>query len=184
MANALADQLKDLGLRHGEKAGVAIASMIFLVCAGMAASTKTIETTPDQIKKARSDHPDTNLSRHGGTARPLSRTWKTKGIKDSNFAAVVTRTRSRPPHWCPDNYKSSSGVRHTRTRSRLDSRYAGPDRPFGAIRLPRARRLAGLRLGQERKPDSRYREERRPENREKGASSPSARKAAWVAWAA
>ncbi len=66
MANAFADQLKNLGLRHGEKAGVAIASTIFLVCVGMAATTKTIELTPDQIKKAAQDS-DKNLSRHGGT---------------------------------------------------------------------------------------------------------------------
>ncbi len=43
---------RNLVLRHGEKAGVAIASMVFLVCVGMAASQKTIETTPDQVKKA------------------------------------------------------------------------------------------------------------------------------------
>ena len=62
MANAFADQLKNLGLRHGEKAGVAIASTIFLVCVGMAATTKTIELTPDQIKKSAQDS-EKNLGR-------------------------------------------------------------------------------------------------------------------------
>ena len=35
-ANAIVEKLADVGLRHGEKAGVAIAMMVFLVCIGMA----------------------------------------------------------------------------------------------------------------------------------------------------
>jgi hypothetical protein len=55
-ANAIGEMLKDLGLRHGEKAGVAIASMAFFMCVGLAANKPTITTTPEQIKKARNHH--------------------------------------------------------------------------------------------------------------------------------
>ena len=61
-ANAIVEKLKELGLRHGEKAGVAIASMAFFVCVGMAANKKTIDTTPEQIKKA-AQQSESNLNR-------------------------------------------------------------------------------------------------------------------------
>ena len=40
MANAYVDKMKELGLRHGEKAGVAVASVIFFTCAVAAARVK------------------------------------------------------------------------------------------------------------------------------------------------
>ena len=50
MANPFVDKMKDLGLRHGEKIGVAAASTIFLLCVASAATQKTIDTAPEQIK--------------------------------------------------------------------------------------------------------------------------------------
>ena len=71
-ANAIVEKLKDVGLRHGEKAGVAIASTLFFVCIGLAAKKETIDTTPraDQDgqhrvpeqpqspRRSREDHPE------------------------------------------------------------------------------------------------------------------------------
>ena len=103
MANAFVDQLKNLGLRHGEKAGVAIASMIFLVCVGMAATTKTIETTPDQIKKAAQDLGQESQSHE--ERETIIKNLEEKGIKDSNFADVVEEQVKTA--LVPDNYKSA-----------------------------------------------------------------------------
>ena len=86
-ANAIVEQLKELGLRHGEKAGVAIASMAFFVCVGMAANQQTIDTSPDQIKKA-AQQSQSNLSRQEKRETIIQR-LEEKGIKDSEFAKVV-----------------------------------------------------------------------------------------------
>ena len=86
-ANAIVEKLKDLGLRHGEKAGVAIASMVFFVCVGMAAIKPTIDTTPEQIKKA-TQASDSNLNRPEDRETIVKR-LEEKGIKDSDFAKVV-----------------------------------------------------------------------------------------------
>ena len=50
--NAIVEKLKDAGLRHGEKAGVAIASALFFLCIGLAAKKETINTDPEKIKAA------------------------------------------------------------------------------------------------------------------------------------
>ncbi len=62
-ANAIVEKLKDVGLRHGEKAGVAVASAIFFLCIGMAAKKETIDTDPDKVKAA-TKQSDGNLNRH------------------------------------------------------------------------------------------------------------------------
>jgi hypothetical protein len=88
MANAFADQLKGLALRHGEKAGVALASMVFLVCVGMAATQKTIDTTPDQIKKA-AQASESNLNRKEERETIIKRLEEVDKITGSNFAKEV-----------------------------------------------------------------------------------------------
>ncbi len=87
MANAFADQLKDLGLRHGEKVGVAVATALFLVCVVIAASKKTIATTPDEIRKA-AQASDGNLNRREERTTIIQR-LEEKGIKDTFFAKEV-----------------------------------------------------------------------------------------------
>src|SRR5205823_5275450 len=62
MAHAFVDQMKGLALRHGEKAGVALASMVFFLCLVKAAMMPSIETSPEQIKKA-AEASDSNLNR-------------------------------------------------------------------------------------------------------------------------
>ena len=87
MANAFADQLKELGLRHGEKAGVAVATMLFVLCVTMAASKKTITTTPEEIKKA-AQASESNLNRREERTTIVQR-LEEKGIKDTSFAKDV-----------------------------------------------------------------------------------------------
>ncbi len=103
MANAFADQLKDLGLRHGEKAGVAVATAVFLLCVVAAASKKTIATTPEEIRKAAQ-------ASEGNLNRPEDRTTiiqklQDKGIKDTSFAKEVDDQVKTL--LVADNYKSA-----------------------------------------------------------------------------
>ena len=86
-ANAIVDKLKDFGLRHGEKLGVAIASTVFVVCVVAAVRKETIETTPEQIKSA-TKQSDTNLNRTEDPEKIVQNLEK-NGIKDSNFAKTV-----------------------------------------------------------------------------------------------
>jgi hypothetical protein len=86
-ANAIAEKLKDLGLRHGEKLGVAVASGLFFLCVGLAAKKETINTDPDKIKAA-TKQSESNLNRKEDTAKIIQNLEAMK-IKDSNFAKVV-----------------------------------------------------------------------------------------------
>ena len=102
-ANAIVEQLKELGLRHGEKAGVAIASMVFLLCVGMAATKKSIETSPDQVKKS-ADLSQSNLTRSEKRETIIEKLSE-KGIKDSDFAKVVDEQAKSV--LLADNYKAA-----------------------------------------------------------------------------
>src|SRR5271165_5407507 len=86
-ANAILEKLKDVGLRHCEKAGVAIASSVFLLCGVMAAKMPTIDTTPEKVKAA-TKVSEGNLDRHEDRER-IIQNLEEKGIKDSQFAKVV-----------------------------------------------------------------------------------------------
>jgi hypothetical protein len=88
MANSFADQLKGLGLRHGEKLGVVIASAVFVLCVGMAATRPTIETTPDQVKKA-AQASESNLNRREERDAIVKRLEDVDKITGSNFAQTV-----------------------------------------------------------------------------------------------
>jgi hypothetical protein len=87
-ANAIVEKMAGLGLRHGEKAGVAIAMMVFLVCVGMAVSRPTIETSPDQVKKA-AQQSQSNLERKEERDTIIKKLEETDNIKPTNFAAAV-----------------------------------------------------------------------------------------------
>ena len=102
-ANAIVEKLKELGLRHGEKAGVAIASMAFFVCVGMAASKTTIDTTPEQIKKA-AQQSESNLNRPEKRETIIEKLAE-KGIKDTDFAKVVEEQVKTA--LVADNYKAA-----------------------------------------------------------------------------
>jgi hypothetical protein len=85
--NAIVEKLKDAGLRHGEKAGVAIASGLFFLCIGLAAKKETIDTTPEKVKTA-TKASEVNLGRHEEPEKIIQKLAE-KGIKDSNFAKDV-----------------------------------------------------------------------------------------------
>ncbi len=63
MANAQVEKLKALGMRHGEKAAVAIAGAVFLLLLIMAARKETIQLTPEQVA-ASAKSAQTNLNRN------------------------------------------------------------------------------------------------------------------------
>ncbi len=86
-ANAIAEKLKDFGLRHGEKLGVAVASGLFIFCIGLAAKKETINTDPDKIK-AETKASESNLNRKEDTEKIIQNLEAMK-IKDSQFAKDV-----------------------------------------------------------------------------------------------
>ncbi len=87
-ANAVVDKLANVGLRHGEKAGVAIAMMVFLVCVGIAVSQPMITTTPEQVKKA-AEAADTNLNRPEDREMIIKRLEEKESIVPTKFASTV-----------------------------------------------------------------------------------------------
>ena len=100
--NAIVEKLTNLGLRHGEKAGVALASMAFFLCAGLAARMETIKTTPEQIKQA-TKVSQSNLDRPEARDTILDR-LKEQKITDSDFAKVVDSHVKTV--LVPDDYKA------------------------------------------------------------------------------
>jgi hypothetical protein len=102
-ANAIGEKLKDLGLRHGEKAGVALASMVFFVCVGAAANKPTIDTTPENIKKS-AQASDSNLNRPEKRESILEKLAE-KGIKDTEFAKAIDEQVKTA--LVADNYKAA-----------------------------------------------------------------------------
>ena len=87
-ANAIGDQLVKLGLRHGEKLGIAIASTVFFLCVGGAVSKKSIDTTPDQVKKA-AESSEQNLNRHEERETIIKNLEEREKIVPTNFAQTV-----------------------------------------------------------------------------------------------
>src|SRR5262249_19226007 len=87
-ANAFVEKLAGVGLRHGEKAGVAIAMMVFLVCVGMAFSRPTIDTNPEKVKKA-AQSSQSNLDRKEERAAIIKKLEENEKIVPTNFAAAV-----------------------------------------------------------------------------------------------
>jgi len=87
-ANAVVEKLAGVGLRHGEKAGVAIAMMVFLVCVGMAFSRPTIATTPEKVKQA-AQASKSNLDRREERDAIIKRLEEKEQIVPTNFARAV-----------------------------------------------------------------------------------------------
>ena len=83
MANPTVEKLKEVGLRYGDKAAVALTSLLFVVCLGAALSKKSIELTPDQVKKA-AEAAETNINRHQ-ERDDIIKVLEGGGIKPTNF---------------------------------------------------------------------------------------------------
>jgi hypothetical protein len=62
MANATVEKLKTLGLRHGEKAGLVLVSIVTLLLVIMAWSRPSFDITADQVKKA-AEQAQSNLNK-------------------------------------------------------------------------------------------------------------------------
>ncbi len=84
MAHPTVEKLKDVGLRYGDKAAVALTSLLFVVCLGAALSKKSIDLTPDQVKKA-AEAAETNINRHQ-ERDDIIKVLEGGGIKPTNFA--------------------------------------------------------------------------------------------------
>ncbi len=87
-ANAIVEKLAGVGLRHGEKAGVAIAMMVFLLCVGIAVSQPTITTSPEKVKAA-AQASSSNLSRPEDRETIIKRLEEKEKIKPTDFTGKV-----------------------------------------------------------------------------------------------
>ena len=87
MANPTVEKLKEAGLLYGDKAAVALTSVLFVVCLGAALSMQSIQLTPDEVKK-RAQAADTNLNRRR-ERDDIIKVLETGGIKPTNFSKEV-----------------------------------------------------------------------------------------------
>ena len=86
MANAQVEKLKDLGLRHGEKAVVGLAGLLCLLFL-VSAAKKSIEITPEQVSK-HADAAHSNLPKPQEPQDILT-IVEAAGIKNPGFVALV-----------------------------------------------------------------------------------------------
>ncbi len=132
--NAIVDKMKDLGLRHGEKLGVAVASSVFVICLVAAAKRETIDTSPDKIK-AVTKASDSNLTRPEPKETILKR-LEENGIKDKSFSKVIdeqVKTALVPDQYKPEREwvspEPGAGlIRDTPTLIAVTELYAYPGR--------------------------------------------------------
>ncbi|GAC1334419.1 MAG: hypothetical protein NVSMB14_01500 [Isosphaeraceae bacterium] len=68
MANATVEQLKDVGLKYGEKIGLGVAGAVCLFFIGQAVANKPLEMTPQQIEEA-AKAAESNLNRSESEAQ-------------------------------------------------------------------------------------------------------------------
>jgi len=87
MADPRLEKLKEVGLRYGDKVAVGLTSLLFVLCLGAALSKKSIELSPDEIKK-RAELADSNINRRQDRD-DIIKVLETGGIKASNFSKEV-----------------------------------------------------------------------------------------------
>jgi len=87
MANPTVEKLKEVGSLYGDKAAVALTSLLFVVCLGAALSKQSIQLTPEEVKK-RAQAADTNLNRRQ-ERDDIIKVLETGGIKPTNFSKEV-----------------------------------------------------------------------------------------------
>jgi hypothetical protein len=102
MPHPIVEKLKDVGLRYGDKAAVALTSFLFVVCVGAALGKKSIQLTPDEVKKA-AESADSNLNR-SQAREDIVKTLETSGIKPTDFAKEAEDAAKNLLF--ADNYKS------------------------------------------------------------------------------
>jgi hypothetical protein len=101
MANPTVEKLKEAGLLYGDKAAVALTSLLFVVCLGAALSKKSIELNPEQVNKS-AEAADTNISRRQ-ERDDIIKVLENGGIKPTNFSKEVQDTAKSV--LVADNYK-------------------------------------------------------------------------------
>ncbi len=87
MAHPMVEKLKDFGLLYGDKVAVGLTSLLFVVCLGAALSKKSIELTPDEVKK-RAEAAETNLNRRQDREE-IVKVLEDGGIKPTDFSKEV-----------------------------------------------------------------------------------------------
>jgi hypothetical protein len=87
MANPTVEKLKEVGLLYGDKAAVALTSLLFVVCLGAALSKQSIQLTPEEVKK-RAQAAETNLNRRQ-ERDDILKVLETGGIKSTNFSKEI-----------------------------------------------------------------------------------------------
>ncbi|WP_406699820.1 hypothetical protein V5E97_13320 [Singulisphaera sp. Ch08] len=92
MANASVEKIKALGLRHGEKAVMGVTAVICLMFLYMAATRPTIETTPEDVRKAASNA-ESNISRRQNN-EDILKLLEDENIKNPHFEKMVDEQSS------------------------------------------------------------------------------------------
>jgi hypothetical protein len=117
MANASVEKLKDLGIRHGEKAVVGLTATLFVVFVVVAVLNPVLEMKPEQLKSAATSA-QSNLQAKQSESDILSKLEK-DGLKEPNFQKIIEGQIANALK--PDDY-----------RTRLD--WASPEPGAGLIR--------------------------------------------------
>ncbi len=117
MANASADKLKSLGIRHGEKAVVGITAIVFVALVVIAILNPVLDIQPDQLRTD-ANRAKSNLDAKQNDSDILAKLEK-DGLKEPNFQKVIEGQISNALK--PDNY-----------RARLD--WVSPEPGAGLIR--------------------------------------------------
>ncbi len=86
-ANPQVEKLKELGLRHGEKAAMGVSAFVFVLLLYLTATHKSIELTPDQVRKT-AEQAESNL-RKPQSEEAIVKDLDTKGIVVTHFEASV-----------------------------------------------------------------------------------------------
>ena len=87
MANASVEKLKALGIRHGEKAVVAVTALAFIACTALAVLRETMPMQPEELASA-ANNASANLSKVQPQADVLSKLEKA-GLVDPGFVKIV-----------------------------------------------------------------------------------------------
>src|SRR4051812_2906379 len=94
MANAAVDQLKNVALRHGEKALVGLTAALFLVFSALAVIKPTVEIKPEQLKST-AEQADANLGKQQDPKDILAR-LEESGLKNPEFEKMVENQQAHP----------------------------------------------------------------------------------------
>ena len=102
MANPTVEKLKDVGLRYGDKAAVALTSLLFVVCLRTGRCPRS-PSTPRPTRSRRPPRPPTPTSIATRSRDDIIKILEEGGIKPTNFAKEVEEPAKTV--LVADNYK-------------------------------------------------------------------------------